>query len=112
EFLSRSRITRPHSPLRFQIRKTETAYWEIARRNCSNARDRSGRDDHGFDPRRSITNRHDLFRYVRSEHQKGGRQAMGFIWVGRSFASAGGCIPEGESASARLRKLRPFAGPL
>ena len=68
--LSRRRFARSHSAGRLQIGQTQTADRQIARRSGKDARQRSGRNDHGIDRGRRVAHRHDLFPDVGGEYQK------------------------------------------
>src|SRR6266480_5457282 len=53
-----------HSASCVQVGKAKAAYWQNIGRGGADARERSDRNRHGFDRRRRITYRHDLFPHV------------------------------------------------
>ena len=107
--LSRRRLAGQNPAQRIQVGKTKAAHRQIAGRSREDARQRSDRDRDGFDQRRRIADRLDLLPHVGREREEGDREAVGFVWIGRSVAGAGREFPEIELPSARLRQFRARA---
>src|SRR4030095_927208 len=94
---------------RLQIRKAQASYRQNPGRSGENAREGSDRHDHGFNRRSRVANRQGVLPDVGREREETITEAVDFIRIRRSIASAGATVYKIKSASARVWQFCPRA---
>jgi len=109
EPVSSGRFAREGPPGGVQESATQASYGQDARRGRRAEGQVTGGDRDGPGHRGRQPGRHGVLPDVGGKCEKADQTALGQLLFGRRFAGAGGSLPQGKSASARVRQLRPAA---